>query len=304
MSFNHPARQAMVPNLVERRHLLNAVSLDALSVQGSRLGGMLTVGYLLATVEVWFIFALRALGCLLAILWLSFARIPPKPRTARTRSPWQSLAEGFRYIRSNRFILVLTLVYCVPWITMNTCTNFLPVFAKDILHVGAVGYGYLQAASGLGAVLSLIMLAILTYYRRKLLLIILSGIVLGISMLGFSASPWVIVSLFLLVVMGGMQNGFVALNTALVQDIVPDEVRGRVMSWREVVFGLGPTGGIVFGMVAQYTGVPVSLGILAGICVIIFLLLIPFVRRWHPVHQQTSDEEGRECRLREWKCRK
>jgi MFS family permease len=284
MSFNHPARQAMVPNLVERKHLLNAVSLDALSVQGSRLGGMLTVGYLLATVEVGLIFVLRALGCLLAILWLFFARIPPPLQNAKTRSPWRSFVEGFHYIRGSKFVLALTLVYFVPWITMNTCTSFLPVFAKDILRVGPVGYGYLQAASGLGAVLSLMMITMVTYYKRKLLLIIVCGLVLGITMLGFSASPWITLSLLLLVIMGGMQNGFIALNTALVQEVVPDDVRGRVMSWREVIFGLGPTGGIVFGMIAQYTGVPVSLGLLAGICVVVFLLLIPLLRREYPAY--------------------
>ncbi len=278
MSFNHPARQAMVPNLVERKHLLNAVSLDALSVQGSRLGGMLTVGYLMATVEMWLIFALRAMGCLLAVLWLLWARIPAAPRSGRVLSPWRSLAEGLGYILSNRLVLALTILYFLPWITLNTCTNFLPVFAKDILHAGPVGYGYLQAASGLGAILSLLILAFLTSYGRKLVLIIGFGIILGIAMLAFSASPWITLSLFLLVVIGAMQNGFIALNTVLVQNLVPDQVRGRVMSWREIFFGLGPTGSILFGMVAQYTGVPVSLALLAGVCIIVFLLLIPLIQ--------------------------
>jgi len=274
MSFNHPARQAIVPNVVKREHLLNAISLDTLSVQAARMVGMLIAGYLIAIVGAWPIFIIRALGCLVAILWLSFARVPPTPPTTRELAPWHNLAEGFHYLRGNTIILALIVLYLIPWLTMNTYTNFLPVFANDILRVGAVGYGYLQAAPGLGAIASLIGLTLLTYYKRKFMLLAGFGIILGIGILGFSASPWFILSLLLLVVIGGTQNAFVAVNTTLIQDIVPDKMRGRIISWREVAFGLGPTGSILFGAIARYTGVPFSLGLLGGICLIISLLLI------------------------------
>lgn len=277
MSFNHPARQAIVPNLVKREHLLNAITLDTLSVQGARLIGMLTAGYLLATVGVWPIFVIRALGCLLAIVWLSFARVPPTPPTARELAPWRNLAEGFHYMRGNAIILGQMALYLIPWLSMNTYTNFLPVFANDILGVGAPGYGYLQAAPGLGAIASLAGLALLTYYKSKYMLLVGFGIMFGIGMIGFAASPWLILSLFLLVIIGGAQNAFVAVNTTLIQDFIPDKMRGRILGWREVAFGLGPAGSILFGAIARNTGVPFSLGLLGGICVIISLLLIlPF----------------------------
>ena len=280
MSFNHPARQAILPNLVKREHLLNAVSLDSLSVHGARMVGMLAGGYLIATVGLWPIFVIRTLGCLLAILWLSFAQVPATPPTTRELAPWRNLAEGFHYMRGNMTILALLVLYLVPWLAMNTYSNFLPVFASDILRVGAVGYGYLQAAPGLGAIVSLIGLTLLTYYKRRFKLLVGFGIILGIGILGFSVSPWFILSLLLLVVIGGTLNSFAAVNTTLIQGLVPDKMRGRMMGWREVAFGLGPTGSILFGAIARYTGVPFSLTLLGSTCLIISLLLILLAKKY------------------------
>jgi MFS family permease len=282
-SFNHPARQTIVPNLVRKEHLLNAMSLDFISVQVSRMIGMSLAGYLIAVVGVWPIFVLRALGCLLAVFWLLLARVPPTPPTARGQAPWRNLAEGFRYLRANTIMLGLVVLYLIPWLTMNTYTNFLPVFADDILHIGAVGYGYLQAAPGLGAIFALIGLTLLTYYKRKTLLLFVSGAMMGIGLITFSASPWVFLSLPLLVLIGGMVTAFNVVNTTIIQGVVPDEVRGRVMSWREVAFGLGPTGSILFGLIAQYSGVPISLGLLGGVCLILSLLLIAFLPRFRSI---------------------
>ncbi len=278
MSFNHPARLSMLPNLIDRKHLLNAVSLDTLSVQGSRVGGMLVAGYLIALVGVWPVFVIRAMGCVLAVVWLFFARIPPREYTTSKSAPWQNLAEGFRYMRETKIILGLTALYLLPWLVMNTFTNFLPVFANDILHVGPVGYGYLQGAPGLGAIASLLGLALLTYYERKYLLIICSGAAMGVALIILAASPWVLLSILSLIAVGGMLNALVAVNTALIQDIIPDNVRGRVVGWREVAFGLGPTGSILFGAIARYTSVPFSLGLMGFICIVISIGLF-FMKR-------------------------
>jgi len=244
---------------------------------------MAIAGYFMVTLGVWPIFVIRALGGLVAIFWLLLARVPPTPPRTRTQAPWQNLAEGFRYLRANTIILTLVILYLLPRVVVNTNMNFLPVFANDVLRIGAVGYGYLHAAPGLGAIISLIGLTLLTYYRRKSLLLVGACMIMGIALISFSFSPWVVLSLPLLVVIGAMQVAFNAVNSTAIQSVVPDEVRGRVMSWREVAFGLGPTGSILFGAIAQYTGVPISLGLLGGICLIIFLLLIVFLPRFSSI---------------------
>ena len=280
MSFNHPARQTIVPNLVNREHLLNAISLDTLSVHMSRALGTPIAGYLMVLLGVWTIFVIRAVGCLIAISLLLQARVPATPPAARTEAPWHNLAQGFRYLRSNTLILILVLLYALPYMAQNTYINFLPIFANDILHVGAVGYGYLQGAPGIGAIIFMIALGLMTYYKGKFRLVIGSGLIMSIGLLILAVSPWFALSLPLIVLIGGMVTIFVAVETTLIQGTIPDEVRGRILSWREILFGLGPTGSIIFGAIAQYTGVPFSLGILGVICLVVSLLLILLLPRF------------------------
>lgn len=291
MSFNHPARQTIVPNLVKRKHLLNAISLDIMSVQVSRVIGMALAGYVIVTLGIWPIFVIRALGCLVAIFWLLLAQIPPTPPAARGQAPWQNLTDGFHYLRTNTVILGLLLLYLIPWLADNTLTTFMPIFASDILRIGTVGYGYLQAAPWVGAILALIGLTILTYYKRKMILLVGAGIIMGIGLVSFSASTWVFLSFPLVVIIGAMQITLATVNTTIIQSVIPDEIRGRVMSWREVAFGLGPAGSILFGAVAQYTGTPISLGLLGGICLVLSLSLIAFLPRFKSIEGMVTIPE-------------
>lgn len=273
-SFNHPARHTLLPNLVNKEHLLNAIALDAISVQAARMFSMAIAGYLIVLLGVWPIFILKTLGCVLAVCWLLLVKAPSTPAKTKTDAPLQNLLEGFRYLRVHGIILGLVLLYLIPRIVMNTYVNFLPIFAKDVLNIGAVGYGYLQAGPGLGAIISLLGLTLFTYYKRKMILLIVSGASMGIGLIGLSLSPWMSLSLFFLVILGGMQVTFNTVNSTMVQTVVSDDVRGRVMSWREVAFGLGPTGSILFGGIAQMTGAPFSTGLLGVICLVVSLLLV------------------------------
>jgi MFS transporter, DHA1 family, staphyloferrin A biosynthesis exporter len=279
MSFNHPARQAILPNLVKKEHLLNAVSMDFFSVQGARLVGMAAAGYLIAALGPWSIFLLRAVGCALAVFWLELAQVPPTPISSQGKTSRQNLLEGFRFLRSNAAVLILVVLYLTPWLAGNTFATFLPVFCSDILNIGAVGYGHLQAASGFGSLLAMIGLTPFTHYKKKPKLMVGSLFLMGLCLIAFSVSVWPVVSYLLLVVVGAMQMAFTAVNTALLQWILPDQFRGRVQSWREVAFGLGMTGSIVLGAIAQWTGVQISLGILAAFVLVVSLLLIGLLPR-------------------------
>lgn len=279
-SFNHPARQTIVPNLVNREHLLNAVSLDLLSVQLSRAIGTLIGGYIIALLGVSPVFAIRAGGCLLAIFWLLLARVPATPPGSKQSAPWHNFAEGFRYVRGHALILILVLLCALPYLAQNTYMNFVPVVARDILQVGAVGYGYLQGAPGLGALIFLVSLGLLTYYPNKFRLLVVTGVLMGLAILGLAASSSFPLSLTLLVIIGGMLASFSAIDATLLQGAVPDEIRGRILSQREVLFGLGPTGSIIFGAIAQSRGVPLSLALLGLIAVTVSLLLILLLPRF------------------------
>ncbi len=287
-SFNHPARQTIVPNLIRKEHLLNAISLDTFSVQGMRIVSMPLAGYLIVSLGLWPIFIIRAVGAVIPIFLLCFIKTPLKPPPLKEQAIRQNLAEGFRYLRSNTIVLGLLLLYTVPMLTARTVGNFLPVVAEDILNVGAAGYGYLQGASGLGALLCLTVLAMLTYYRGKLKLLLGASIILGIVLLGFSASQWFFLSLALLVVIGGMGTTFTAITTTLVQGFIPNEMRGRIMSWREIAMGLSPIGAITLGAIAQNTGVPFSLALLGGTTLLVSFLLVVLLPKFRSIEQKIA----------------
>lgn len=283
ISFNHPARQSIVPNLVKREHLLNAVSLDFLSIHVGILISMLIVGYLLNIIGPGPVFLLRAVGCFMAIGWLLMARIPPTPDSSRKNAPWHNVKEGYHYLLAHAILIGLILVLLLPRAVTVTYQSFSPIYANDILAVGAIGYGYLQAAPGLGAILASLGLGMLTYSRAKARILAFSGIVIGAGLISFSLSTWYYPSLLFAVVIGAADSAFTTLNSALIQGAVSDDVRGRMMSWREITFGLGPIWSILFGAIAQSTGVPTSLVILGIIAILVALVLVIFLPKFSKI---------------------
>jgi MFS family permease len=281
-SFNHPARQAIVPNLVPRENLMNAITLDNGSVMVSRLLGMPIAGLIISVAGVMPVFGLRALGALLAILCLLLARIPPTPPLARQETPWRNLVEGLRYIRGSTMLLVLVALFLLPAFSMQSYTNLLPIFAVDVLKVDAFAYGLMQGAPGLGALIAIFILASLAAFKHKGLLLFVVGMVIGLSLIILAGSPWLTLSLAMLVITGGMNSAFRTANTTLVQSVIPDEMRGRVMSLREVARGLAPAGALLVGVVAEYTGAPISVGIVGVgfffVCLALAIAL-PQIRR-------------------------
>ncbi len=272
-SFNHPARQSIVPNLVEKSHLLNAISLDSASVQASRFIATPIAGFLIASHGVVPVFGARALGALLAICWLAFVKAGLRPPQGIVKTGFHNVVDGFRYVRGSALLLALIPLYLIPWITQNTSNNFLPIFARDILKIGASGYGFLQASPGLGALAALIALAAVPYYRVNASLLFVTSGVLGLSLLLFSVSGWPFLSMLLLLIYGGMTTTFMTINTALIQNHISDAMRGRVMSLREVANGVGPAGSLVFGALAERTSAPFSLALLGIACIAVSIFM-------------------------------
>ncbi len=275
-SLNHPARQAIVPNLIKKEHLLNAISLDSVSVQASRFLATPIAGYLIYSFGVVPVFGARAAGALIAICWLLLVKVKLQPPAVTTKAPWRNVIDGLNYVRGSVLLLSLIPLYLIPMLIQNTSSNFLPIFAHDILKIGVKGYGFLQAAPGLGALASLVALAALPSYRVKGSLLFISSGILGIALVLFSVSIWTFLSLFLLVIIGGMITSFMTINTTLIQSHVSDVMRGRVMSLREIAYGIGPTGSLIFGAIAERTSTPFALELLGIICIVVSLSL-PFL---------------------------
>jgi len=279
--FNHPARLSIVPNLVKREHLLNAVALDAASVQASRFVAMPIAGYLISGFSVVPVFGVRAVCNLLAVCWIMLINKKEIPPQVTRKTGFRNVIEGLKYLRKNTLLRALVPLYLIPMLTLNTSNNFLPIFADNVLKIGASGYGFLQAAPGLGSLVSLIALAALPLYRLNGALLFATGGILGFSLVLFSVSTWTSLSLMLLLLTGGMITTFITINTTLIQSHVSDAMRGRVLSLREIANGLGPSASLIFGIIAERTSAPFAMELLGIICIAVSLLLallLPKVR--------------------------
>lgn len=277
ISFNHPARQTLVPNLVERKHYLNAITLDSASVTASRIIGAPLAGYIVAFAGTTPVLGLRAIGSILAIIWLLGVHAPATPDEAKRETPMRNLAEGVRYVRKDKAVLTQILLYLLPYFVTNSYTGLLPYFAVNNLHIGPELYGILNAAPGAGALIATLFLASLVNFRHKRLLLLLGGIAQGIGLIFFAFSPVYFLSLLLLIIIGGANTTFMTLNNTTIQELIIDKMRGRVMSLREVASGIGPAASLISGAMAGALGVSIALGVVGGVSVVVFLgILLSF----------------------------
>lgn len=281
-SINMPARQAVLPNVVRREHLMNAISLDNASMMSSRLIGAPLAGILLSYAGVTYIFGLRAIGGIIAAALL--IQIPPfNPVRDRIQpSPIEDLRSGWQYLRRESVVFALVAMFFLPMFSNLSHMGLLPAFATQVLGVGAWEYGLLQMSPGIGSALSLVTLATLSRMRHKGLFLFASAIVMGLALVVFAMSHCLLLSMAMLILIGSMNTSFMTVDSTLVQGLIPDEVRGRVMGWREMVRGFSPVGILLAGAVAEVAGAPMGAGLVGAITLVIpimLLFLLPQVRR-------------------------
>ena len=190
---------------------------------------------------------------------------------------WKDLVEGLRYVRGSPTILALLLLAFVPILFAMPYMVLLPVFALDILDIGPEGLGWLMTASGVGALIGSLIIASISDFKRKGLLLMVLAFLFGITLVAFSTSSSLIPSLALLVGVGIASSGYMAVNNTLVQSNVTDEIRGRVMSVYMMTFGLMPIGALPIGALAEYVGAPLSVGV-GGAIVAIFAVAMTVLR--------------------------
>jgi MFS family permease len=282
-AFVDPVRQSLVPALVPREDLANAVALNSAAfnltkVIGPSLGGALIV--FSGAAGNFFVQSAAYVGVLISVYRMT---IPPTPPEARRSSALANLKEGLVYVWSNPAVFALMTAALVPRIFAVPYQTLMPVFQKDVLKVGPEGLGILLAAPGLGAMLAGLMLATLANrVRRQGVLMLVSLVALGIFLNLFSWTKSFPLALLSLVAVGGCQVFYMATTNTMLQVIVPDHLRGRVMSIYALDRGLMPVGAFMAGVSAHLVGAPATVGGM-GLLVILLALLVawlaPVVRR-------------------------
>ncbi len=282
-ALDTPTRQSFVVEMVEnQRDLGNAIALNSSMVNGARLVGPSIAGILIATVGEGICFLLNGLSFLAVIVSLLAMKLTPK-KTERLRAPmWHGLREGFVYafgfppIRSVLLLLSLVSLMGMPYMVL------MPVFAREILHGGPQTLGFLMAASGCGALAGAIFLA----SRKNVLglgrIIVIASSLFGVGLIIFSLSRVLWLSLLLMPLTGfGMMVQMTSSNTIL-QTIVEEDKRGRLMSFYTMAFmGMVPFGNLLGGSLASTIGAPETIMIGGLSCIvgsILFAAKLPSLR--------------------------
>jgi predicted MFS family arabinose efflux permease len=273
--FNNPIRQTLVPNLVPRRDMMNAIALSSAAfnifkIIGPALGGVLIV---------WFgpggNFFLE-FGIWMLVIFLFFRmRVPPTPPNARRESALANLKEGLVYIRREPLLRTLLIASLVPPIFIMPSTQWLlPVVQKEILHVGADGLGLLMASGAVGALISTMVLAGADNRLRHhgILMVVFIGL-MGATVVIFAYMTELWAACLVLAINGGVQMVYYTVSNTMLQVIVPDELRGRVNSIFMTQWGIGPIGTLFGGAAIELAGPQTTLAAMGAAVVALAVVL-------------------------------
>ncbi len=267
--FDVPARQSFLVQLVEGSDdLANAIALNSSMFNAARLVGPAIAGLLIGLVGEGTVFMANALSYVAVLAALFAIRPHPAARAGGTVDVVRDIREGFAYafgfppIRAVLLVLALVSLVGMPYVVL------LPVFASDVLGGGASTLGFLTSAAGLGALAGALRLASRTTVRGLGRVIAINGAVFGAALVGFGASRATWLSAAIVLVAGfGMMSFSASINTVL-QTLVTEDKRGRIMSLYSMAFmGMSPFGSLIGGSIASRFGAPLAVAVGGGACI-------------------------------------
>ena len=273
-SFTQPIRQTLVPSVVPKEQMMNAVALTSVGFNITKVLGPALGGLLIAWVGAGGNFFLQAATYSGVFLMIYRMYVPPFEAEARRASVFENLREGLRFVWKRPEILAVMIVAQVPQLFATPYLSLMPVFQKDVLQVGPQGLGFLMAAPGVGGVISLLLLASLANrypYKGRLLLVGL--VVLGVFLILFSRMTAFPLALLMLVGVGACQLIYLATSNTMLQLLTPEVLRGRVMSIYMLNRGIGPLGSMVAGVSTAAYGAPATVSAMG----VLVILLVVFV---------------------------
>ena len=274
-AFGGPAYQSLIPSLVDKQDLPNAIALNSIQFNLSRVIGPLIAGAALAAFGMAACFGLNGLSFLAVIAALMSLRIRHIPVTTRSRMS-EEMRGGFSYVRGQPALIGLTILACATTFLGNPLLTFLPLFAQNVFHGGVVEYTRLMASAGAGAVTGALVVAWLGRFTHMGRTVLCLQLLFGALVVLFASTRVMWISAVLLFASGACMVMVFAMISSLVQLIAPNELRGRVMSIYMVAFRGGmPLGSLVAGYAATLTSAPAVMtvnGVLLSLVAAWFLL--------------------------------
>lgn len=275
-----PARQAMIPELVEPERIMNAVSLNSLGQNAFSLIGPAIAGFLIDSVGFQIVYMIMIGFYLLAVVFTNFLPAFLSTRSG-SRNPLLDIKDGFKYLQNNSVILTVIIFNLLCVFLAGPRMQLMPIFAKDILKVGATGQGVIQSFTSVGSIIAALTYASLAPRNRGKYMLF-SAIGLGLGVLVFAYNSSYMLAIGLAVLMGIGQSGHMTMGTIITQSMTDKAYLGRVLSLLTMTQSLGSFGTFFVGVMAQQLGAPLSLGIfgillfLMGVAATVFM---PKVRR-------------------------
>ena len=281
-AFDIPARQAFIVDMVGKENLINAIALNSSMFNGARIIGPAVAGVLVAAIgEAWCFFANGA-SYIAVIAGLLMMKVAPRLRANRAASPLADIVEGFKFAGQTGPVRALLLLLGLVSLAGMPYAVLMPIIADRILRGGASGLGILMGASGVGALVGALSLAGRKGVAGLGRWVAFSSAGFGVSLILFSLSRTFWLSAVLLVPVGLFMMVQMASSNTLIQTMVPDHLRGRVMAVYSMMFmGMAPLGSLLAGVLAGRLGAPATVAAGGAVCVVgasIFALRLPALR--------------------------
>lgn len=289
VSFDSPARQSLVPNLVPAKDLPGAFSMTSIAYQVGAIVGPGLGGLVIAYLGIGYTYLFNAISYLAVILALILMGSIPQQLRQRQGAviSLSAIQEGIRFIFS-RPIILSTMLLDFFATFFSSANTLLPSFARDVLGVGAVEYGWLSAAQSIGAATAALVISQLQGIRRQGLVFLVSVAAFGLATVAFGLAATYVLAMIALILIGAADSVSTIIRNTIRQLQTPDYIRGRMTSINQIFFMGGPQlGEVEAGLVAQFFGIPFAI-VSGGLGCIIALAAI--IRKWPMLLQYNGDE--------------
>ena len=273
-ALDMPSRRSAIHDLVGRAGVTNAIAMDSVGMQGSRMIGPALAGALITTVDVVGGYIVVSAIYVVAVALIAAVNLPPVDRSHLGLSNvLGNLVEGFRYVKRDNALVATVLVTILMNLLLFPYAQMIPVIARDVLFIGPGLMGTLLGAEGLGALVGAICVAsigVIRFHGR----LYIGGSMLGLIMLlCFSTVRWYYVALPVLFVLGFGTSGFSTMQSTLVMLRAREEMRGRALGVISLAIGAGPLGALMVGTIASMHSTPFAIGIDAVLGIVLLSLI-------------------------------
>ncbi len=278
-AFQQPARQVLISDLVREKQLMNAIALNSAALNVSRSVGPGIGGLLIQAFGVGSSYLIQAVLFILASFWTVRIKVPPPTTSpdysasAREQSVLDSTKEAVAYVLSHRTVLALIVLGLAPIALGMPFVSLMPIFAIDVFHGGAGTQGLLLTMVGIGAVLGALLIASLGHSQGNGKLLVIGAVGFGLSIALFAQSPVLLMAVTFALIVGFFNTSYMSQSQTLLQVMVPQQLRGRVLGIYLLNRGLMPVGSLLAGALAHWLGGPWAVTVMGLSCFLLALVI-------------------------------